>query len=640
MIRRMDATAFHAMSFELARRGEISQMIGASVHAPTNVFAASCPRLGWGRRPSGQRAMRGQEFLLLEDGPVRSSALGDPILSLRLDQHGVYYDLSHASAFESSLAQPLHSEATERVQALAAQWRNGRISKFNHLPEYRGALPDRFVLVVDQVAGDLSLKHGGGDAQAFERMITAALDENPECKVLVKAHPKDTTETSHLRRFRDRDPRLLWVDAKCHPTRLIENAQAVYVVTSQMGLEAMIWGKPVRCFGNAYYAGLGLTEDDAAERLTRVSTENLLHAFLVADVRYYDPERRVVCSPETAFERIAVHRAAVDHGPVEATFAGFSPRKQRRLRVFLPGTRLAHSESSPDIVWGAAPANPGGLSIEDGMMRSVGLGAARIPARSWIFDDLGPHYDPVRPSRLEHRLNTAKRSAADIARARRFLSEMVAHGATKYGLRGRAWNRPEGTRDVRLVVGQVESDAALSNQPGPRTNLALIQAARARHPKAHLIYRPHPDVTAGLRRPGKDERAARDLADSVEPDADLDALLAGVDAVDTISSGLGFEALMRGVAVTCYGLPFYAAWGLTEDIYPLPRRSKRLSIEDLVFEALIKAPRYVSATDTLISPEAALAERIWEQSRPKVRLEMLPGAPTLLRFRSFLTQKS
>ena len=47
------------------------------------------------------------------------------------------------------------------------------------------------------------------------------------------------------------------LDQPCHPHALIEQVDAVYTVSSQMGFEALLLGKPVYCFGMPFYAGLG-----------------------------------------------------------------------------------------------------------------------------------------------------------------------------------------------------------------------------------------------------------------------------------------------------------------------------------------------------------------------------------------------
>jgi capsular polysaccharide export protein len=81
-------------------------------------------------------------------------------------------------------------------------------------------------------------------------------------------------------------------------------------------------------------------------------------------------------------------------------------------------------------------------------------------------------------------------------------------------------------------------------------------------------------------------------------DVDTPRLLEQVQAVHVLSTLAGFEALLRGCRVVCHGAPFYAGWGLTDDRLPVPRRSRRLSLEALVAGALILYPRYVSVFDS------------------------------------------
>jgi capsular polysaccharide export protein len=86
-------------------------------------------------------------------------------------------------------------------------------------------------------------------------------------------------------------------------------------------------------------------------------------------------------------------------------------------------------------------------------------------------------------------------------------------------------------------------------------------------------------------------------------------LLQQVDAVHVLTSLAGFEALLRGKPVTCYGQPFYAGWGLTADMIPLARRSRRLALDELVAAALILYPVYLSrVTNRYTSPERVLDE--------------------------------
>ena len=163
-----------------------------------------------------------------------------------------------------------------------------------------------------------------------------------------------------------------------------------------------------------------------------------------------------------------------------------------------------------------------------------------------------------------------------------------------------------------------------------RTNLQLLIAAREANPDAWIIYKPHPDVEAGLR-PGtiKTETAAG-IADQVAQHADPVALIDQADEVWTLTSLLGFEALIRGKAVTCLGAPFYAGWGLTTDIGPVPaRRSARPDILGLIHAVLIDYPHYIDPLSAQFCSVETIVERL---SSPEL-LEPSDGFNTRLQRR-------
>lgn len=266
------------------------------------------------------------------------------------------------------------------------------------------------------------------------------------------------------------------------------------------------------------------------------------------------------------------------------------------------------------LLWGMA-ASPRGLAyqdnilrLEDGFLRSVGLGADLTRPLSWVIDKSGLYYDATQPSDIETLLAKAEFSAELCQRAASLREQILAMGLTKYTLTGKAWQRPTTQRHVSLVVGQVESDASLAfGAPGVRTNLDLLRTVREAHPDWYLVYKPHPDVVARLRAAGKDECEAKNLCDEIVTDVPIDTLFQQVDDVQVITSLAGFEALLRGQTVTCHGLPFYAGWGLTKDILCCPRRNRTLSLDALVSATLILYPRYFNQAG-LMEPEDAIAE--------------------------------
>lgn len=67
-----------------------------------------------------------------------------------------------------------------------------------------------------------------------------------------------------------------------------------------------------------------------------------------------------------------------------------------------------------------------------------------------------------------------------------------------------------------------------------------------------------------------------------------------VDEVHTLTSTVGFEALMHGKPVFTYGLPFYAGWGLTNDWLTCERRTRTRTLDELIYAALIEYPTYMN----------------------------------------------
>lgn len=153
---------------------------------------------------------------------------------------------------------------------------------------------------------------------------------------------------------------------------------------------------------------------------------------------------------------------------------------------------------------------------------------------------------------------------------------------------------PAKGRRVALVTAQTPGDASWRHGHSPfATNVEFVAAVRAARPDVYLVFKEHPDLVAGLR-PGATPRAAvAAFADLVLTEGDAAGLYAQCDEVHVMTSLSGFEALLRGCAVTCWGLPFYAGWGLTEDRTPCPRRTRRLSVDELAVAALALYPRYM-----------------------------------------------
>ena len=300
------------------------------------------------------------------------------------------------------------------------------------------------------------------------------------------------------------------------------------------------------------------------------------------------------------------------------------------VRQCFPGRRVIFLTRAADVpvhaclvLWGMAPV-PEDLSVqaqiirmEDGFLRSVGLGADLVRPLSWIMDKRGVYYDATRPSDLEELLEAGACDESTLVRASALRSRIVAAGLTKYNVDTAVWQRPANAGRVILVPGQVESDASLAfGRPLVATNLGLLRMVREANPGAYVIYKPHPDVVARLRAEGKCEQQANLWCDEVVTSATMGDLLMAVDEVHVMTSLAGFEALLRDKPVTCYGQPFYSGWGLTTDLVANSRRTRHLTLDELVAGVLIKYPFYLSRDGKrLLTPELALDELLMWRER-------------------------
>ena len=221
------------------------------------------------------------------------------------------------------------------------------------------------------------------------------------------------------------------------------------------------------------------------------------------------------------------------------------------------------------------------IEVEDGFLRSRGLGADCIPPLSITVDRLGPHFDPQQASELELLLEEAEFDDATLDRARELRSVIVAEGIGKYERGTVLVERRAGNRRHILVPGQVEDDRAVKTGGcGLTSNLELLKRVRGQAPDAYILYKPHPDVLAGHRRGSIPDAACLRYADEIVGELPIASLIAMVDEVHVNTSLAGFEALLRDKEVTTYGVPFYAGWGLTTDLGPVPaRRSAKRSLE-------------------------------------------------------------
>lgn len=242
-------------------------------------------------------------------------------------------------------------------------------------------------------------------------------------------------------------------------------------------------------------------------------------------------------------------------------------------------------------------------NLEDGFLRSVGLGKEKALPISISVDDLGMAVNAFSPSRLERLIADAAGPDGDFGRDIR--EAIVASRLSKYNNlphRPVAFERT-GKRRI-LLVDQVFGDVSVPSAGG---SLAAFDRmlADAVASGAQCIVRTHPDVMAGFRKGYMTEKAAAlpGVLLHAEP-VSAASILNAVDEVWTMSSQFGLDALLRGLPVRCYAAPFYSGWGLTDDRFDEPvrsvvaaRRQARPSLDQLVAAAFGYFPIYRETRD-------------------------------------------
>ncbi len=209
----------------------------------------------------------------------------------------------------------------------------------------------------------------------------------------------------------------------------------------------------------------------------------------------------------------------------------------------------------------------------------------------YIFDDLGYYFDANQPSRLETILNDPgfELSAAMFWRARALIDRVRTERVTKYNKYVRNGGAAIEPGSVIVVEQRPQDASIIFGAAGGHSFQNMLCAAVAENPDRLVYIKRHPDNIHNRTGTLKHHRA-RVLPD----DFDVTAALDECRSVYTVTSQVGFEALLRGKDVVTFGLPFYAGWGLTDDRMKIARRMQKRSIEELFHVACINLSAYVN----------------------------------------------
>ena len=583
-------------------------------------------------------------YIALEDGFLRSLALpgrDSPTCSLILDDVGLFYDAGNPSRLEDLLNSSgwesplLMAEAERAIRAML----EGRLSKYNHAPHaspYQLSTPSNRtrILIIDQWEGDPKVAHGLADADTFRLMLEQACKAHPGAALFVKPHPLTLAgkKRGYLTALAaERGLRVIEHDFSA--PSLLAQADEVYTVSSLMGFEALLQGKPVHCFGLPFYAGWGLTRDrqSCPRRTRRRGVTEIFAAAYILCSRYVNPVTGKACSVHDIIRLLAGQRRQNDANRGYAACLGFSGKAVRKAGYFLWSTSgnmqffrdanaalaeaslrkntpgharvvVRSSQEPEELAQRCAAATLPLIRTAWGILRHPVEAPDALPL-SLAQDRLGIYYDASRPSELEHILSDSPllKDANLLARARALRESMLplyAHPAPENDPEASAMleelDRADANRNGRpliVVAGQLVAT--------PRGKDSRVEGHEREEEMLRFLRRKNPDALLARvvfgrsgHRARKWEPGPEDLRLRLPDPGPLLYRASRISALHTVDSLAGFYALLYGIPVNTWGTPFYAGWGLTNDALAFSRRTRVLELDAFVAGCLILYPSY------------------------------------------------
>ena len=588
--------------------------------------------IGWGKKRSGIQAIEyaqkyNTDFSLLEDGFIRSinTTTQNKSFSLVKDNIGIFYDATGPSRLENIILENNNLSLNEigatkefmkdLLRLNISKYNSGQVIDRSFLEEkYKIDKDKELILFPLQVKGDLSLTFGLTDSFTIDKIINIALNENPDAVIIVKEHP----------RFKEKhkpNERVVYIDEDINIISLIKMVSKVYVQSSQVGFEALIAEKKVITFGMPFYAGWGLTDDRCLinpnkeqslcqkRRNLKVSIETIVYSMYFLYTEYKDPYTLENISAHDALRRMNSYRSKYNLINNDLFFIGISKWKKPFIkRIFKDAKTITFgselnevTENQIIVSWNITNREEiqkmknKSIIIEDGFIRSKGLGSFKNNPLSIVLDSGGIYFDSKSNSDLFKYLNEKENfNQYTLDKGQKVKEILVSSKISKYNSdhKNLCFLVNPKKRKVIFIPGQVEDDASIKCSGNGYSNISLIKEVRKNNPNAFIVYKEHPDVTSG-KRMGRDATlVAMKIVDEVVSGVSLHDCINASEEIHTISSLSGLEALILGKKVYCYGNPFYSGWGLTTDIFKQTNRSNNLNLENLLYATYIEYPLY------------------------------------------------
>ncbi|SFG19332.1 hypothetical protein [Neptunomonas qingdaonensis] len=255
------------------------------------------------------------KVLSVEDGFLRS--LGAGLLhtkpaSICIDKKGIYFDANQPSDLENILlTYDFRSDQTlmKRARHGLSLMRAAELTKYYNVDSEN--INDTFsrtnkysILVIGQVEGDASIKHGKTSIRLNTDLVKKAREDFPEADIYFKPHPDYIANNRKSLSNVDKLSKIcVVVPEKTTLRELINKVDHVYTITSLAGLESLFKGKKVTTLGAPFYSNWGLTDDKVI--IKRRNRQLSLEEMFAGAYLLYPKYMHVLSDEESTFEETA-----------------------------------------------------------------------------------------------------------------------------------------------------------------------------------------------------------------------------------------------------------------------------------------------------------------------------------------------
>jgi capsular polysaccharide export protein len=234
------------------------------------------------------------------------------------------------------------------------------------------------------------------------------------------------------------------------------------------------------------------------------------------------------------------------------------------------------------------------IQIEDAFIGYLEDTHGKMVNIGFYYDSSGKvYYSGKGGNIISTTLETKDYTQENLQETSLLIEKIVLHKITKFNKTTQPQFIPTQNTAPILLIDQLLGDNSITvNGHGTnefqRMYEQAMRLAKAKYNGEKIYIKTHPKGRGYLQAIAK-----KDDVVFLNEDYNIYDILLHVDEVFTVSSQVGFEALLSRKTVHTFGMPFYAGYGLTNDDIKT-NRPKR-SIEEVFYASYIKACRYFIA---------------------------------------------